>query len=116
MWLWLNECPLLPPVCTGRCWGNSWDLFQAVRGLGNIESFTPYLLLVWSEWDHPEDMDLREMCISIQKDLGGIWMWQHLEGPPRRPDHVLSRLDLGLEHLQQNESDINEGDIQQRRD
>ena len=49
MWSWLNKSPILPPVCAGRYWGKSQGVTQMVQRLGDIETLTAYLLLVWSE-------------------------------------------------------------------
>jgi len=116
MWLWLNKRPLLPPVCTGRYLGSSQDLVQKVRGLGDIETFTSYLFLVWSEWDYLKGEGFREMLTSIRKDLEEIQMWRHREDLLRRLNRVLGQLDLGLGHLRQHYPGFDEGDIQLRKD
>ena len=72
MWSWLNKSPILPPVCTGRCWGKSQDVPQIVQGLGDIETLTSYLLLIWSEWEELEDAGGMEAL--VREDFSGIRM------------------------------------------
>ena len=55
------------------------------------------------------------MCISIREDFGGIGMWRHREVLTERLDHVLGRLDLGLEHLRQQKPSLGEDHIQRAR-
>jgi len=116
MWSWLNKRPSLPPVCWGRRLASSRDVFQIIRTLGDIETLTSFLLLVWSEWDELPFEGLEEMRASILEDLGGIEMWRHREDLLRHLNHILGRLDSGLEHLRQHDPDIDEGDIQRRKD
>lgn len=111
MWLWLNKRPLLPLVCWGRFRATQWSVIQAVRGLGNIETLKSYMLLVWSEWDYLGFLGLHEMCVSIQEEFGGIGMGHHRGDLLLRLDHILSQLDLGLEHLKQQELSLSERDI-----
>ena len=130
MWPWLNKCPSLPPVCTGRRQGSALSVIQKVRSLGDIEILKSYMLLVWSEWDplysgrahnysgqhwsHPKS--LHEMCTSIREDFGGIGMEHHQEDLLQRLDHILGQLDLGLKHLQQHKPSLDEGGIQQMKE
>jgi len=116
MWLWLNKRPSLPPVCWGRYLAGHADILQTVRALGDIETLKSFLLLVWSEWTGPYSHGLDEMHTAIREDLGEIWMWRHRGDLLRHLDHVLGQLDLGLEHLRQHDPDIDEGDIQRRKD
>ena len=110
MWSWLEKRPSLPPDCERR-WGSVQDVVQTVRALGNAETLTSYLVLVWSEWDYIL-FSIDEMSASIREDLGGIWMGHHREDLFRRLDHILSQLDLGLAHLQEHKPGLNEDDIQ----
>ena len=113
MWSWLNKCPILPPICPGRIRGSMQEVVQTVRTLGDIEIFTSYLLLVWSEWDcifagqdyiptmlyQSYQGGLAEMCTSIREDFSGIGMETHREDLLQRLDHILGQLNLGLDHL-----------------
>lgn len=113
-WSWLNECPSLPPICAGRFWGLSLSVVRMVRALGDAETLTSYLILVWAEWEYLDDESLSEMCTLIQEDLGGIWMGRYRVVLLRHLDHVLGQLDLGSEYLRQHDPRINEGDIRLR--
>ena len=115
MWSWLNKCPFLPPVCAGRYWGRSHGVIQAVQALGDAETLTSYLILVWSEWEYPDDENVLEMCTLIQEDLGGIWMERYRTDLLQHLDHVLGQLDLGSEYLRQHDPRINEGDVRRRK-
>lgn len=101
MWSWLKKCPLLPPVCAGRYWGNSPGVIQGVRALQDIETLTSYLLLIWSEWGFLEDESLSEMCNSIQEDFGETWMGYHRTYLLQHLDYILGQLDLGFDHIHQ---------------
>jgi len=116
MWSWLNKRPSLPPVCWGRYLAGHASAFRTVRALRDIETLKSFLLLIWSEWNGPYSHGLQEMHTAIREDLGEIGMWCHREDLLRHLDHVLGQLDLGLENLQQHDPDIDEGDIQGRKD
>ena len=115
MWMWLNQRPSLPPVCTGRYWGRSHGVFQTVRSLGDAGTLTSYLILVWSEWEYLEDESLLEMYALLREDFGGTWVERHRTDLLQHLDHVLAQLDLGLECLQQYDPRINEDDIRRRK-
>ena len=115
MWSWLNKRLFLPPICSGRFWGLSRGVIQAVRELGDTETLTSYLILVWAEWEYLDDESLAEMCTLIQKDLGGIQMGHHRMDLLRHLDHVVGQLDLGSKYLQNHDPRINEGDIRRRK-
>ena len=100
MWLWLNKCPTLPPICTGRYLGSARDVIQTVRGLRDIRTLTSYLLLIWSEWDEVF-FGLEEMCVTIREDFRGTRTHYYRKSLLQRLDHILGQLDLGLGHLQQ---------------
>ena len=110
MWSWLNRCPVLLPGYTARRWGTR-GVVQAVRALGDIETLTSYLHLVWSECNVISPEALEDMCDSIRKDFGGIRVGDHREDLLRRLDYVLEQLDLGLDHLRQHEPSLSEHDI-----
>jgi hypothetical protein len=112
MWSWLRKSPSLPPICAGRYWGSYPDVVRIVQGLGDIETLTAYLLLVWSEWQ--SQFAIQEMCALIRNDFSGIRMGYHRKKLLQHLDHVLGQLELGLEHLQQYDPRLREGDIQER--
>ena len=104
IWTWLKKQPSLPPGCSGRSRGSSRDVVCQIRALGDIEILKSYLLLIWSEWDridYQESGGLAEMEVSIREDFGGIEMWGDRQDLIERLDHVLGRLDEGLDYLRQ---------------
>ena len=105
MWSWLNKRPSLPPICIGRSSGTEQDSVQTVRGLGDIETLTSYLLLVWSEWDGILS-GFEEMRTSIKEDFSGIETEHHRRELLQRLDHVLEQLDRGLAHLLQQKPNL----------
>jgi hypothetical protein len=112
IWTWLNERPPLPPKCRGRSMGTAGDVVRHVRGLGDIEIFKSYLLLVWSEWDIPHASGLDEIRTSIREDFGGVEAWHHREDLMGRLDQVLGELDRGWEHHHRCNPRVSEDDIQ----
>jgi len=112
MWSWLNKRPSLPPVCHGRHLGSFREVVQMVRALGDIETLTSYLLLVWSEWGGLWLGGFEEMCTSIREDFSGTSGAQHREDLLLHLDHVLEELDRGLDYLQQHNPNLNARDIQ----
>lgn len=100
VWSWLKRRPSLPPICIGRSLGTERDSVQAFRGLGDTETLTSYLLLVWSEWDGILS-GFEEMQTSIREDFSGIGMWHHRKELLQRLDHILEQLEGGFENLQQ---------------
>ena len=100
MWLWLNKCPSLPPICIGRSLGTKQDLVQTIRGLRDIKTLTSYLLLIWSEWNDILS-GFEEMCASIKEDFSGIGAGYHRKELLQRLNDVLEQLDRGLNHLRQ---------------
>jgi len=111
IWSLLKKHPLLPPACMGRCQGSTQGVLQAVRALENLEILKSYLLLIWSEWDHLFCYAGGEMCASIRTDFSGIGMEHHRKDLLQQLDLVLGQLDLGLGHLQQHKSSLDEFDI-----
>jgi hypothetical protein len=116
MWSWLRKHPYLPPLCAGRSLGSVPDVVQAVRELGDIETLTSYLLLIWSEWDCLFSDGLDEMDASIQEDFSGIGMGYHRRELFQHLDYVLGQLDLGSGHLQQHKPSLGERNIQYMKD
>jgi hypothetical protein len=114
MWSWLRKPSSLPPICTGRYRGRFPDVIEIVQGLGDIETLTAYLLLVWSEWELHTDQAIQEMCALIRNDFSGIRMGYHQKKLLQHLDHVLRQLELGPEYLQQYNPVLDEGDIQWR--
>jgi len=114
MWSWLDRRPTLPPICSGRYWGTKRAVFQTVRALGDIETLTSYLLLVWSEWDFVMPRGFNDMCTSIQEDFGGEGMGYHRKDLLRRLGHVLRELERGLKHIRQFKPRLEEDNIRRR--
>jgi hypothetical protein len=112
-WVLLNERPSLPPQCRGRSKGTSEDVVRQVRVLGDIEILKSYLLLVWSEWNtlFYWSGGFEGMQGSIREDFGGIGMGRHREDLIKRLDHILGRLDQGLEYLKQEKPSIDEDEV-----
>ena len=111
MWSWLNRRPSLPLDCAARRRGGDRDVVQTIRALGDIQTLTSYLHLVWSECNMIYPGALEEMCASIREDFGGIWMGCDREDLLRRLDYISGQLDLGLDHLLQHEPSLDEDDI-----
>ena len=114
MWSWLKKSPSLPPVCAGRYWGSKPEVINIVQGLGDMETLTAYLLLVWSEWEWLTPQATDDMCGLIRGGLSGIGMGYYRKELLQHLDHVLGQLELGLDHLQQHDPSLNEGEIQER--
>ena len=110
MWLWLRKSPSLPPICAGRYYGYRPDVIEIVQGLGDTETLTAYLLLVWSEWCIPSIDSIHAL---IRNDFSGISMWYHRKKLLQHLDHVLGQLELGLDHLQKHDPWF-DGDIHSR--
>jgi hypothetical protein len=112
MWSWLRKSPSLPLICAGRFLGCHPDVVRIVQGLGDIETLTAYLILVWSEWQY--QYAIQETCALIRDDFSGIKMEHHQKKLLQHLDHVLGQLELGLEHLQQHSPRLDEYNIQLR--
>ena len=94
LWLWLNERPSLPPVCSGLWWGYDCEIVRTVRALKDIGVLTSYLILIWSEWGPLEYEDgFAEMQMSVREDFKGIEMGCHRAELIRRLDYILGELD-----------------------
>ena len=111
VWSWLKTQPSLPPVCWGRYLGGSLQLFKAIQGLSDIETLKSYLLVVWSEWDTLWDNGFDKMCTLIHEDFGETWMGHHRTDLIQQLDHIIGKLDQGLEYLQQHNPNLNTGDF-----
>jgi len=111
IWSLLNKCPVLPPTCAGRSQGSMQGVLQAVQGLEDIDIFKSYLCLIWSEWDYLFSYAGGEMCTSIRTYFSGIGMEYPRKDLLQQLDHVLGQLDLGLGHLKQHKSSLDEFDI-----
>jgi len=116
MWLWLNKCPDLPPVCSGRYWGSNHAVFKMVRALKDTKTLTSYLLLIWSEWDFLMPRGFDEMCASIREDFSGEEMGRHRTDLIRRLSYVRRELERGLEYIQQYKPELKEENLHRRRD
>ena len=101
VWALFKERPSLPPTCPGRSSGTKPDVIRYVRGLGDLQIFKSYFLLIWSEWEHPQADRVNAMEISIREDFGGTEMGQHREDLVQRLDHILGELDRGLGYFKQ---------------
>lgn len=115
IWAWLKKQQSLPPVCAGRVIGTNQDTVRHVRGLGDLDILKSYFLLVWSEWNAPNDSGFSEMELSIVEDLGGIGMHRHRRELIERLNHVLGELDRGLNHFKQHQYWISNHKFQRRK-
>ena len=120
-WAWLKKRPSLPSRCSARSKGSSGDIVRQVRALGDVETLTSYMLLIWSEWDCVDSSEqgsaggrsgLAEMRISIQEDFSGVRMGRYREDLIIRLDHVLEQLGRGLEYLEKHKPGVDEDYIQ----
>jgi len=113
IWEWLKRRPSLPPVCKGRSAGGNVDLVVYVRGLGDIELFKSYLLLIWSGCDYLRYDSFDVMKNSIMEDFGGIGREGDRQDLAEQLDHVLGELDLGLEYLKRYNPRLDEYRVQE---
>ena len=113
MWSWLNKRSYLPPGCLGHSWGARWDVFQIVRGLGDIKILKSYLLLVWSEWEVPYIQNFDNICAVIKENFvgTGIERHQHRADLLQRLDEILGHLDLGYQSLRQQRPNLRKKDV-----
>ena len=115
IWAWLKKQPPLPPVCRGWMLGTEGRVVRGVRELGDVDILKSYLLLIWSEWNIWIRNGRAEMCTSIREDLAGIEMGHHREVLIERLDHILGQLDMGLEHLRQQNQFLDDNQIRRMR-
>ena len=108
MWSWLNKRSLFPPGRRMARDGHVGGAVRTIRALGDIETLTSCLYLVWSECTLIYPRVLEEMCALIREDFSGIWVGYHREDLLRRLDHILGQLDLGLGYLRRHEPSLNE--------
>ena len=101
IWALLKKRPSFPPICKGRKLGTAGRVVRRVRELEDAEILESYFFLVWSEWNVIHSEGLAEMVASIRKDFGGIGMGCRREVLIKRLDHIFGQLDMGFEHLKQ---------------
>ena len=97
--------PSLPYICRGRYFRTRACVVTVVRAFNDIEVLKSYLL-PWSEWDLLWSDEFVEMRTLIWEDFREIGMGQHLADLIQRLDHVLTRLDCGLECIKRRESSM----------
>ena len=102
IWQRLKRRPSLPPGCRGRKEGSQVDVIQHVRGLGDIEILTSYLLLLWSEWVYFDDTSVYEMRVTLREDFGGTGLERNRKELSERLDHVLMELGRDTERFRKN--------------
>jgi len=116
IWEWLKKRPSLPPVCRVRSSGSWPSTVLYIRALGDIEILKSYLLVIWSEWDSLNPAGLIEMQAAIREDFGVVTMWYHRDDLIERLDHVLGELDRGLAYFAQHQTQIDNDEIQRRKE
>ena len=107
VWKWLKWRPQLPPVCRARSLCCS-DLgaISKVESLKDIEILKGYLVVVWSEWDWLAPWVCGYMCTVIRKRFGGEHKRGHRDELRDRLLHIQKQLDLGLDHLRNQGSEM----------
>jgi len=70
---------------------------KAVRGLGNIEILTSYLLIAWSEERVLWNSGLEEMCAVLREDFGEVGMSRHRFDLLQRLNQTFWRFDHWLD-------------------
>ena len=106
-WRWLKRRPELPPVCRARslcC--NDLGAISKVESLKDIEILKGYLIVVWSEWDWLAPWVCSYMCAVIRKRFRGERKKGHREELRDRLLHIQKQLDLGLDHLRSQGSEM----------
>ena len=100
-------------MCQGRSLAKKKHVVGWVRGLGDADILTSYLLLVWSEWDPilPRG-DLSDMRMTISREFGGVRMESHRECLIGHLNHVLAELDRGLGYFKEFKLWVDGHDIQ----
>ena len=94
--------------------GTTSAAVRYIRRLGDVEILKSYFLLVWSEWDLLHHGSTA-MKVAIGEEFSGIAMQHHREDLIARLDHVLSRLDQGLEYFKEYKPRISEGHIRHQK-
>lgn len=114
LWSLVKGQPALPPICRGRSVGSVGSVLQLVRELGDIDILKSYLLLTWSEWDCPSSgLDGIHTLIWY---FSGIGMFQYRADLLQHLDHILTQLNLGLDHFREQKPSISGNIIQQMKD
>jgi len=90
LWAWLKRQSSLPPVCSRRSAGTTYEAVRKIRELGDVEILKSHLLLVWSEWVFIPPSGFTEMRTSIREDLAGIGMFRHREVLMEGLDRVIA--------------------------
>ena len=107
VWRWLKRRPQLPPVCRARsmcC--NDLGAISKVESLKDIEILKGYLIVVWSEWDWLAPWVCSYMCAVIRKRFGGERKKGHRGELRGRLLHIQKQLDLGMDHLRNQGSEM----------
>ena len=99
VWEWLKRRPSLPPGCLGRKTGAQMGVLHHVRGLGDIEILTSYLLLLWSAWVYHDNSGIQPTHVTIREDFGGTGLERNRKELMERLDHILEELNQGTEHF-----------------
>ena len=97
-------------MCQGQSLGTASAVVRHIQRLGDVEILKLYFLLVWSEWDLLGDGPA-VMKVAIAGKFCGIAMQHHRKDLIAQLDHVLGRLDQGLEYFKQHKPQINESHI-----
>ena len=106
-WKWLKRRPQLPPVCRARslcC--NDLGAISKVESLRDTEILKDYLIVVWSEWDWLAPWVCSYMCDVIRKRFRGERKRGHRDELRDRLVHIQKQLDLGLDHLRKQGSEM----------
>ena len=106
-WVWLKKRPQLPPVCRARslcC--NDLGAISKVESLKDTKILRDYLIVVWSEWDWLAPWVCSYMCAVIRKYFGGERKKGHRNKLRDRLVHIKKQLDLGLDHLRNQGSEM----------
>ena len=106
-WRWLKRRPQLPPVCLARssCCSDLGPI-SAVKSLNDPELLKEYLVVVWSEWDWLAPWVCSYMCTAVRESFGGEEMRGHRDELRGRLLTIQKRLDLGLDHLRKEGSEM----------
>ena len=106
-WRWLKRRPQLPPVCRARslcC--NDLGAISKVESFNDVEILRDYLIVVWSEWDWLAPWVCSYMCAVIRKRFGGERKKGHRDELRDRLLHIQKQLDLGMDHLRNQGSEM----------
>ena len=70
-----------------------------VRGLGDIEILTSFLLLLWSEWVYHDNSGIQPTQVTIREDFDGTGLERNRKELMERLDHILEELNQETEHF-----------------